>query len=334
MSSNLNIITEMVKLGNQNHFKVRISLIIFLWVVSCHFSCAQEKIMPVIDIHLHAYESVSPGISASWTGEPYAQRLLSPVNAESHKSMSWQEIQKNNIQLALVSSTSITALREWKSLAPDRFITGIQTNNGVPILSPDSLKLMKEQGIIDVLGELGLQYYGKKPTDTVMMAYYAIAEKNNIPVCLHTGLGPPGGPHTFAPEFRITLGKPTLFEPVLVKYPQLKAFLAHAGWPYMEETIAMMYIYPELYVDIGVLAWALPKKAFYQALESLMDAGFGKRIMFGTDQMIWPGAISIAVETVKNVPFLNDEEKRDILYYNAARFLNLSKELIEQHHSR
>jgi len=33
----------------------------------------------------------------------------------------------------------------------------------------------------------------------------------------------------------------------------LKAFIAHAGWPFISETIAMMNIYPELYADIGVL---------------------------------------------------------------------------------
>lgn len=225
------------------------------------------------------------------------------------------------------------ALDRWKSARPELFLTGIQTDYGKPILSPDSLKLLHENGKIDVLGELGLQYYGLKPDDPSMSSYYEIAEENGIPVCLHTGLGPPGGPHSFAPDFRTTLGKPSLFEPVLVKHPNLKAFLAHAGWPYLSETIAMMYIYPELYVDIGVIAWALPKKAFYSALKELVDAGFGKRIMFGSDQMIWPGAITIAVETVSEAPFLSEDERRDIFYNNAARFLDLSEEEIIKHHS-
>lgn len=63
-----------------------------------------------------------------------------------------------------------------------------------------------------------------------------------------------------------------------------------------------------------------------------MNTGFGKRIMFGTDQMLWPEAISIAVRTVKEALFLSEEEKRDILYNNAARFLKLSQETISEHH--
>lgn len=92
-----------------------------------------------------------------------------------------------------------------------------------------------------------------------------------------------------------------------------------------------MYIYTDLYTDIGVLAWALPKEAYYTALKQLMDAGFGKRIMFGTDQMIWPDAIGIAIETVNSTPFLSETEKRDILYNNAARFLELNEETMTEH---
>ncbi len=309
----------------------RLQLILFLIInINCY---AQESQLPIIDIHLHAYQGIPPNQKASWAGEPYAQVLSSPENAAIHFQKVLDEIEKNNIKLALISSTSVKALETWQQSRPELFLTGIQTNDeGKPILSPDSLKLYFDNDQINALGELGLQYAGIAPDDPMMEPYYQVAEENGIPVCLHTGLGPPGGPHSFAPKFRTTLGKPTLFEPVLVKHPKLKAFIAHAGWPYISETIAMMYIYPELYTDIGVLTWALPKEAFNTALKQLMDAGFGKRIMFGTDQMLWPEAISIAVRTVKEVPFLSEEEKRDILYNNAARFLDLSQETISDHH--
>ncbi len=310
------------------------NLLIFLLVLlTYNVGLAQEKNLPIIDIHLHAYESVQPGIPASWAGEKEAQALTSSEDEAKHLQQVLTQMDKNNIVLALTSSTSLNAIKTWKQARPNAFIGGVQTNDkGLPIVSPDSLEMLKEEGDIEVLGELGFQYFGLSPDDPQIDEYYHVAEENSIPVCLHTGLGPPGGPHSFAPEFRTTLGKPTLFEPVLVKYPKLKAFLAHAGWPYISETIAMMYIYPELYVDIGVLAWALPTKAYYSALQDLMNAGFGKRIMFGTDQMLWPGAIDLAVKTVQNTPFLSEEEKRDILYNNAARFLELDEKTIAKHH--
>jgi hypothetical protein len=294
---------------------------------------AQKPQLPIIDIHLHAYQAIPPNMKVSWAGETYAQELSSPENATVHFQKVLMEMKKNNIRLALTSSESLKALETWKKSWPDLFLTGIQTtDDGIPLLSPDSLKIYFDNNQIDVLGELGLQYFGMEPDHPVMKPYYQIAEENGIPVCLHTGLGPPGGPHSFAPEFRTTLGKPSLFEPVLVRHPKLKAFIAHAGWPYISETIAMLYIYPELYADIGVLSWALPKEAFYSSLKQLMDAGFGKRIMFGTDQMLWPEAISIAVNTVEEAPFLSDMEKRDIFYNNAARFLELPEVTIDKHH--
>jgi predicted TIM-barrel fold metal-dependent hydrolase len=294
---------------------------------------SQDMKQPIIDIHLHGYSSIPPNVQASWAGESYAQELTSPQNTEMHLQMVIEEMEKNNIKLGVISSTSLEALTKWKTTAPESFLSGIQTDElGQPILSPDSLKILFQKGEVDILGELGLQYFGLEPDVPMMAPYYKIAEENGIPVCLHTGLGPPGGPHSFAPKFRTTLGKPTLFEPILVKHPNLKAFLAHAGYPYIQETIAMMYIYPELYADIGVLTWALPVEAFYSTLKHLMDAGFGRRIMFGSDQMMWPGAITIAVKTVEEAPFLSESEKRDILYNNAARFLELDPELISSHH--
>ncbi len=50
--------------------------------------------------------------------------------------------------------------------------------------------------------------------------------------------------------------------------------------------------------------------------------------MFGSDQMTWPDAIGLAVETIEKADFLSADQKRDILYNNAARFLRLSPEQI------
>jgi predicted TIM-barrel fold metal-dependent hydrolase len=56
--------------------------------------------------------------------------------------------------------------------------------------------------------------------------------------------------------------------------------------------------------------------------------------MWGSDQMVWPRAIDVAIETIQTAPFLREDQKRDILYNNAARFLRLSPEQIAKHHGR
>lgn len=65
-----------------------------------------------------------------------------------------------------------------------------------------------------------------------------------------------------------------------------------------------------------------------------MDAGFAKRVMFGSDQMVWPGVIERSIQAFESAPFLSDIQKRDILYNNAARFLRLSEAEIAKHHGR
>jgi len=54
--------------------------------------------------------------------------------------------------------------------------------------------------------------------------------------------------------------------------------------------------------------------------------------MFGSDQMDWPEAIGIAIEMIEKAAFLTAEQKRNILYNNAARFLRLTPEEIAKHH--
>ena len=77
------------------------------------------------------------------------------------------------------------------------------------------------------------------------------------------------------------------------------------------------------YVDVGAIDWVLPRAEFQAYLKRLIDAGFANRIMFGSDQMVWPDAINAAIQSIMQVPFLTAQQKRDILYNNAARFFRL-----------
>jgi len=54
-----------------------------------------------------------------------------------------------------------------------------------------------------------------------------------------------------------------------------------------------------------------------------MRAGFGKRLMFGSDQMYWPEGIGLAIEGIESAQFLTSSEMRDIFYNNAVRFFRL-----------
>ena len=97
----------------------------------------------------------------------------------------------------------------------------------------------------------------------------------------------------------------------------------HMGFPWLQETKAIMNVYPQVYADIAVLDWLRPVPEFYNYLNSFMESGFGKRIMYGSDQMAWDDAIPLSIKTIENAPFLTEEQKQDIFYNNAAKFYNI-----------
>ena len=92
----------------------------------------------------------------------------------------------------------------------------------------------------------------------------------------------------------------------------------------------MSYQYPQLYGELSTTTWIV-KTAFHDHFRALIRAGLSGRIMFGTDHMEWPETIDIAVEAIQSADFLTSEQRADIFYNNAARFLRLSDEEIARH---
>jgi predicted TIM-barrel fold metal-dependent hydrolase len=93
----------------------------------------------------------------------------------------------------------------------------------------------------------------------------------------------------------------------------------------LNEMISLLSFYPELYIDVAAIEWMVPRKEFYRYLRELVEAEFGKRIMFGSDASMWPQTLAIGIEAIQSADFLSEVQKRDILYNNAARFLRLDE---------
>ena len=68
----------------------------------------------------------------------------------------------------------------------------------------------------------------------------------------------------------------------------------------LDEMINLLYCHPQVYVDVAVMDWVLPREEFHTYLKRIVQAGFGRRVMFGFDEMIWPQAIPMAIEAVKS----------------------------------
>ena len=199
---------------------------------------------------------------------------------------------------------------------------------------PDINGLRRElrAGRIKALGEVSPQYEGISPADERLEPYWALAEEFDVPVGIHMGPGPPGvaypsSPVPFkAPAFSMADGDPLLLEPVLLRHKRLRLFVMHAGWPRLDSMLALLYAHPTVYVDVAALQnpKMVPRPAYDRYLHALIENGFGKRIMFGSD---FPDQEEPGIRAILDADFLTAEQKSDILCNNASRFLRLQEQL-------
>ena len=273
-------------------------------------------------MHLHSY-------SQEWlNSEVYDHYgVKGSQTLESHFNETYKAMQKLNIVKGVVSG-SIKSLDHWKSKDVDnRIIRGLYTNHPDELdFSLSEFETLIKNGKIEVFGEIGAYYSGTTLSDDVWQPYLKICEQYDIPVAVHTGGGDPGGTYSWSPKARLTLGDPYLIEDVLVNYPKLRIYLMHAGgedWP--EHALRLMAYYPQLYTDIAVMLWVEPNTQRYiiEFLKNMKHAGYLDRVMFGSDQMNWPYAIEKSVDFLNSLDFLTQQEKENIFYNNAVRFLNL-----------
>ncbi len=48
------------------------------------------------------------------------------------------------------------------------------------------------------------------------------------------------------PQNRAALNNPLLLEKMLIRHPKLRVYVMHAGWPMLNEMIALLAMYPEV----------------------------------------------------------------------------------------
>lgn len=321
-------------------------------------SAAQER-LPILDVHLHALPAdhlgppplgmCTPMPFPAWDpSRPYGETFMaahkeppcpdpvwSPMTDAEMMNQTIEVMSRLNI-VGVLSGYEPDRVAAWMAAAPGRFIPGLVLDFGDAggAVSIDSLRSLHAAGRLAVLGEVANQYAGIAPDDERMEPYWVLAEELDIPVGIHIGTGPPGAIYLGSGGYRARLHSPLTMEEVLVRHPSLRVYLMHAGYPMLDDLLAVLYAHPQVYVDVGIIVFQQPRAEFYRYLRRIVEAGFGKRVMFGSDQVIWPGMIERAVAVIEQAPFLSEEQRRDIFYNNAARFLRLTDEEIAEHHGR
>ena len=321
-------------------------------------ACAQKP-LPVVDMHLHASAADDNGPPPLGLCVPlldYVDLVRDPARPWGEIFMEWQKkppcpdpvwsprtddaleketiavMERRNV-IGVLSGPS-ERVQQWRKAAPDRFIPSLQFQFGREELSPDSLRRLHAEGRFAVFAEVSNQYVGITASDPRFEPYLAVAEELDVPVGIHVGTGPPGAPYLGFAQYRAALHSPLTLEDALIRHPKLRVYIMHAGWPMLDDLLAVLWTHPHVHVDVGAIVFGLPRAEFYRYLQRIVEAGFSKRVMFGSDQMVWPGVIERSIQAIESAPFLSDTQKRDILYNNAARFLRFSDADIARHHGR
>ncbi len=301
---------------------------------------APKQRLPIIDMHLHALPAkgwpggpsfLCPGMDfaaydpkTKWDPDHLWASCPNPLYPVATDEELLREIlavmDRYNIVLAATSGP-LDYVRRYRQAAPKRILPGI--NTAVRDLgTPESLRQLVRKGEIAILGEVGPALEGISPDDELWEPYFALAEEFDIPVAFHLisiqNI-------YLAPLNRAALNNPLLLEKMLARHPRVRIYVMHAGWPMLNEMIAVLALYPQVYVEVAAIDWLLPRKEFHRYLRGLVEAGYGKRILFGSDGSMWPQVIGIGIEAIESADFLSEAQKRDIFYNNAARFLRLDE---------
>ena len=296
-----------------------------------------KPVQPIIDVHRHA----------SWPGEDDSAPRVGLL----------AEMDEENIVLTLLSINEPSDVQTWLEAAPGRFLGGPAMPCSVAVSRapfyrcfpdttgwPDLAWLERElaRGRVGFLGEMLFVYVGVPPDDPRMRSYWALAAKYDVPVSVHINRGPPPGvgprrDPTCCPAFNSEFGNPALLRPILRRHPRLRILLQHVGagaapdhLPFTAETMALLRDFKSVYVELSILNDAGEGERHEAELRRLIDAGFGRRILFGSDTR----PIGPILRRMEKIRWLSDRQRSAILYDNAARFLRLDRKTIDRHHGR
>ncbi len=307
----------------------RMAALLCLLLAGCVHSSEERRFQPLIDMHRHT----------PWPGDDDAAGLA----------LIRQVLRDHDVVAAALFITGREDLERYVADGDVRFV--LSPMFPCPALTadrkwcfiesasalPDAAWLDREldAGRLGGIGELVFNYAAIPPHDPAMDPFWGLAARHDVPAFVHTGRGPGlgQGPRRHpgcCADYREDFGNPALLRPILEKHPNLRVVLQHVGFEFMDETVALMRDYPNVYADMSVLNSVGPRELHDTSLRRLVDSGMATRIVLGSDDQ----DLALVVARIEQAEFLTAEQRRGIYYDNAARFLRFDAATIAADYGR
>jgi len=199
---------------------------------------------------------------------------------------------------------------------PDRFI-------GFTAAHPDRKEKENLERIERAVNDLGLKgvkinpHAGFYPNDERLYPVYAKATELGIPVMFHMGIKAP------SEGMRVKYCQPIYLDDVAVDFPDTTIIIAHAGYPWVEESILVGLYTQNVFVEISTLnqlEGALGYDVVLPTLRKLTASLGAQRVLFGSDGVF---NMEELITAVKNADFLSENDKEKVLGENAKKVLKI-----------
>jgi predicted TIM-barrel fold metal-dependent hydrolase len=206
-------------------------------------------------------------------------------------------------------------LAEICARSEDRFV-GF---GSVDPLRPDALDRLArfpELGLRGVKLHPTLQEFD--PSDDALRPFFDAIADMGLVVLTHAGTSGVGAGEPGGQGLRIDLARPLLYDPIAARHPHLRIVLAHVGWPWHLESLAMALHKSNVYLDIS--GWKY--RYLPDDVRREMSRRLSRQFCFGTDfPMFDPAELLVEFEALE----LPEPVARRVMYDNAAELLGLTR---------
>lgn len=159
---------------------------------------------------------------------------------------------------------------------------------------------------------------GMYPNDPRLLPLYDLCRSRGLPVVFHAGL-------CLERNALAKYARPVEFEEVAAAYPGVNFCLAHMGWPWVQETAALLLKYPNLYANTALMNFDGPYQIFHKVFredmgELWLEHNIADQVMFGSGSpRIRPVRAKRGLDSIG----MDRETSEKVYWRNAVKFFGL-----------